>query len=75
MRSVFHEQSTSAVPRVVVFLAALVLVAAAGWTAGRVGSPPIPVPDLPVPAVLGGPGAGAADPAAPAPVLPPHGHR
>jgi hypothetical protein len=65
------EQSTAARPRVAAFLVALVLVGAAAWTAGRVSSPPLPLPELPKPAVLGGPGAGAAD-GAPVAVLP-HG--
>ena len=75
MRVVLHDQPPAALPRVAVFLAALVLVATAGWTAGRVTSPPLPVPDLPAPAVLGGPGAGGSDDTdgAAAPVVPGHG--
>ncbi|MCX6463377.1 MAG: hypothetical protein NTW05_07275 [Pseudonocardiales bacterium] len=46
--------------RLAAFLLALVLVTAAGWTAGVVLDPPLPgprtVPVLPRPAVLGGPG-------------------
>ena len=73
MLVVLHDPPPAALPRVAVFLVALVLVASAGWTAGRITSPPLPVPDLPRPAVLGGPGAGGAD-GAPAPLVPRHGH-
>lgn len=52
----YSEQHPPAPVRVGVFVAALVLVVSAGWAAGRVGSPPVPVPDLPTPAVFGGPG-------------------
>lgn len=42
------------------FLALLIVVAGLGWGAGRVVNPPLPVPDLPTPSVLGpaGPGHG-----------------
>ncbi len=66
------EQSTAARPRVAAFLVALVLISAAAWTAGRVSSPPLPLPELPRPAVLGGPGAGGAADGTPVVVLP-HG--
>ena len=49
-----------AVPaRIVAFLLALLLVGGAGWVTGRVVEPFLPtgpVPVLPVPSVLGGPG-------------------
>ncbi|MFB9383340.1 hypothetical protein ACFFTK_09335 [Pseudonocardia petroleophila] len=42
--------------RVVVFLAALAVAAAAAWTVGGLSSELVPVPDLTRPAVLGGSG-------------------
>lgn len=42
--------------RVAVFLTALVWVAVAAWTVGRMSYSLVPVPDLPRPAVLGGSG-------------------
>jgi hypothetical protein len=44
------------VSRVAVFLCVLVLVVTAGWTLGQAVNPPIPVPELSRPVVLGGPG-------------------
>lgn len=45
---------TSAVAvRLGAFLALLATVAGLGWGAGRVANPPLPVPDLPTPSVLG----------------------
>lgn len=59
--------------RVAALLTALAVVAVTGWWAGRVSNPPIPVPLLPTPAVLGGPGGSGMDRAVPgqdAPVVP-----
>ncbi|QJY47869.1 hypothetical protein [Pseudonocardia broussonetiae] len=44
--------------RVAVFLTALAWAAAAALTVGRMSDLPVPVPDLPRPAVLGGSGQG-----------------
>lgn len=79
-RSSMEDLQAPVLTRVVVFLAMLALVAVAGWTAGRVAGPAVPVPVLPRPAVLGGPGqAGSpeagAEPGAglPGPIAPIHG--
>lgn len=77
-------QLRDAVTRIAVFLCALVLVVGAGWTAGRVSNPPIPIPDLPRPGILGGPGQDGSDAGRTgggitqdetAIVVPRHGHR
>ena len=73
--SLMEDVQSPVLARVAAFLVALALVAAAGWTAGRVTEPPIPVPELPRPAVLGGPGqdgSGTRPDGSPL-LVPPHG--